>query len=140
LYPFSNSQQNIETIFSSINAGNALANDTIMNAMVDGLPFGGVSTSGLGSYHGKHSFTTFSRSQAVMIRIGRFDFQNCFRYITPPEKPDPVADSVVKALLLHPMHSDTFYRFKTMLWNPRVVQFATYVAIFFLGRWFASKF
>jgi acyl-CoA reductase-like NAD-dependent aldehyde dehydrogenase len=48
LYPFSNNKRTIETIFSSINAGHALANDTIVNASVEELPFGGVGLSGLG--------------------------------------------------------------------------------------------
>jgi hypothetical protein len=35
---------------------------------VDQLPFGGVGPSGLGAYHGKHSFTAFSHRKAVLQR------------------------------------------------------------------------
>jgi hypothetical protein len=35
---------------------------------VEGLPFGGVSNSGMGNYHGKYSFDTFSHKKAVLHR------------------------------------------------------------------------
>ena len=35
---------------------------------VDALPFGGVGKSGMGAYHGKYSFTTFSHKKAVLMR------------------------------------------------------------------------
>lgn len=35
---------------------------------VDALPFGGVGKSGMGAYHGKYSFDTFSHKKAVLIR------------------------------------------------------------------------
>ncbi|XP_035204673.1 aldehyde dehydrogenase family 3 member A2-like [Stegodyphus dumicola] len=36
--------------------------------LVDALPFGGVGKSGMGAYHGKYSFDTFSHKKAVLIR------------------------------------------------------------------------
>jgi aldehyde dehydrogenase (NAD+) len=35
---------------------------------VQGLPFGGVGESGMGAYHGKHSFDTFSHMKGVLKR------------------------------------------------------------------------
>ena len=35
---------------------------------VEQLPFGGVGTSGLGAYHGRHSFNTFSHYKPVLER------------------------------------------------------------------------
>lgn len=35
---------------------------------VDELPFGGVGTSGMGSYHGKYTFDTFTREKPVVVR------------------------------------------------------------------------
>lgn len=41
-------------------------NDTIMQIANSNLPFGGVGTSGMGAYHGKHSFDCFSHTKAVV--------------------------------------------------------------------------
>ena len=48
--------------------------------MIDELPFGGVQTSGLGSYHGIHSFNSFSRAQGVVVRGIKTDLPNLIRY------------------------------------------------------------
>lgn len=36
--------------------------------LVDTLPFGGVGTSGMGSYHGKYSFDTFSHQKSCLMK------------------------------------------------------------------------
>jgi aldehyde dehydrogenase (NAD+) len=46
------------------------------------LPFGGVGTSGLGKYHGKHGFDSFSHNKSIMKRGNWLD--PSFRY--PPYK------------------------------------------------------
>jgi aldehyde dehydrogenase (NAD+) len=50
----------------NILAGGVGINDTIMQIANPKLPFGGVGTSGMGAYHGKHSFDCFSHTQAVV--------------------------------------------------------------------------
>jgi len=45
-----------------------------------GLPFGGIGPSGMGAYHGKASFDTFSHKRSVLNKTTRFDAD--FRY--PP--------------------------------------------------------
>lgn len=50
-------------------SGGVVINDVIVHAMVDELPFGGVGTSGMGSYHGRHGFNTFSHARGV-VRAG----------------------------------------------------------------------
>lgn len=47
-------------------AGGVGINDTIMQIANSNLPFGGVGTSGMGAYHGKHSFECFSHTKAVV--------------------------------------------------------------------------
>lgn len=37
-------------------------------SVVDGLPFGGVGSSGIGAYHGSYSFDTFSHRKPILIR------------------------------------------------------------------------
>ena len=43
-------------------------NDAIVHLSVETLPFGGVGASGMGGYHGKHTFDTFSHMKSVLAR------------------------------------------------------------------------
>ncbi|MEY8021725.1 aldehyde dehydrogenase [Muriicola sp. SD30] len=60
--------------------GGGTINDTLLQISNKNLPFGGVGKSGLGSYHGKRSFNTFSHQKAVVKRGTWLDFR--FKY--PP--------------------------------------------------------
>ena len=53
-------------LLSSISSGGACVNDTIMHLANSGLPFGGVGNSGMGSYHGKENFNTFSHKKSIL--------------------------------------------------------------------------
>jgi len=48
-------------------------NDVILHIAESRLPFGGVGSSGMGSYHGKASFDTFSHFKSVLHKFFRFD-------------------------------------------------------------------
>lgn len=63
-------------------SGGACINDTLIHISNHGLPFGGVGNSGLGKYHGKSSFESFSHSRAIMKSPTWVDLP--FRY--PPFK------------------------------------------------------
>lgn len=80
LYLFSNSQQKQEQIIREISFGGGCFNDTIMHLGNPELPFGGVGNSGMGSYHGKATFDTFSHRKSVLKNSFRFDLK--WRY--PP--------------------------------------------------------
>jgi len=45
-----------------------VANDCLMQMSVESLPFGGVGESGMGAYHGKASFDTFTHYKSILIR------------------------------------------------------------------------
>ncbi|WP_431655318.1 aldehyde dehydrogenase [Pantanalinema rosaneae] len=68
LYLFSNNQQTQNYVLQATSSGGVCLNDTVMQVGVLGLPFGGVGESGLGSYHGKASFDTFSHQKSVLKR------------------------------------------------------------------------
>ncbi|MFA7081415.1 MAG: aldehyde dehydrogenase [Bacteroidales bacterium] len=68
LYIFSSSKQIQNKIISKISSGGVCVNDTIMHLVPENLPFGGVGNSGMGSYHGKKSFETFSHQRSVLKR------------------------------------------------------------------------
>lgn len=66
LYVFSNRSDVWDKVLQSTSSGGACVNDTVMQLSVDGLPFGGVGDSGIGAYHGKYSFDTFSHYKSVL--------------------------------------------------------------------------
>lgn len=68
LYIFSKNKSTQNIILSKISSGGVCINDTIMHITPDNLPFGGVGNSGMGSYHGKKSFETFSHQRSVLDR------------------------------------------------------------------------
>ena len=43
-------------------------NDAIVHLSVETLPFGGVGASGMGSYHGRYTFLTFSHAKSILVR------------------------------------------------------------------------
>jgi aldehyde dehydrogenase (NAD+) len=63
------------TILAKTFSGGACINDTLMQWTIPGLPFGGVGNSGMGSYHGKASFDTFSHYRGVLKRSMLFDLK-----------------------------------------------------------------
>ena len=65
LYVFSNTKDVINYFINTISFGGGCINDTIMHLASDYLPFGGVGKSGMGNYHGKHSFYTFSHEKSI---------------------------------------------------------------------------
>ena len=68
LYLFSKDQQKQERVLQETSSGGVCINDTVMQVGVSELPFGGVGSSGIGSYHGKASFDTFSHQKSVLKR------------------------------------------------------------------------
>ncbi|CAH0724292.1 unnamed protein product, partial [Brenthis ino] len=68
LYVFTK-QSNIQKLFTDqTRSGSLCVNDTIMFYGVDTLPFGGVGNSGIGAYHGKASFDTFTHKKSCLLR------------------------------------------------------------------------
>jgi aldehyde dehydrogenase (NAD+) len=68
LYFFSNDSRKQERMLQATSSGGVCINDTVMHIAVSSLPFGGVGESGMGSYHGKASFDTFSHYKSVLRR------------------------------------------------------------------------
>ncbi|AKG21831.1 aldehyde dehydrogenase [Calothrix sp. 336/3] len=65
LYLFSHQKSLQEQVLTTTSSGGVCINDTILHRGVPTLPFGGVSNSGIGSYHGKFSFDRFSHHKSV---------------------------------------------------------------------------
>jgi aldehyde dehydrogenase (NAD+) len=68
LYYFSSSRRDLKTLVSRTSAGGMAVNDTITHFINSSMPFGGVGESGIGAYHGKYGFDTFSHYKPVMVK------------------------------------------------------------------------
>ena len=66
LYFFSTDKQKQQRVLHQTSSGGACINDTVMHLAVLDLPFGGVGESGIGRYHGKAGFDTFSHQKSVL--------------------------------------------------------------------------
>ncbi|MGE7215361.1 aldehyde dehydrogenase [Priestia koreensis] len=68
LYIFSEDEEVQNEILHNISFGGGSINDTITHMTTHYLPFGGVGESGMGAYHGKASFNTFSHFKSILNR------------------------------------------------------------------------
>ena len=66
LYLFSSSQKNIRFVKERIQFGGGCINDTLIHLATSSMGFGGVGESGMGSYHGKCGFDTFSHKKSMV--------------------------------------------------------------------------
>ena len=73
LYLFTRDKEMERAIFDRCSFGGGCVNDTIVHLACSGLPFGGVGNSGMGSYHGKQSFDTFTHYRSVLKKANWLD-------------------------------------------------------------------
>jgi aldehyde dehydrogenase (NAD+) len=66
LMVFSNNAEHVEEVTRRTSSGSLVINDAVLHFASDHLPFGGVGDSGMGAYHGKASFDTFSHPKSVL--------------------------------------------------------------------------
>ncbi|MBM6619209.1 aldehyde dehydrogenase [Bacillus suaedaesalsae] len=78
LYVFTESAEIEKKVLHNVSFGGGCINDTLYHLASPYLPFGGVGNSGMGAYHGKGSFDTFSHKKAVLKQTTMFDIP--FRY------------------------------------------------------------
>ena len=64
-YVFTQNDRMFEHIVENVNSGSIYKNDCIIHLLNGNLPFGGNCQSGIGCYHGKHTFDTFARPRTV---------------------------------------------------------------------------
>ena len=67
-YLFTNNSEEKDLFTTRISFGGGCINDVVMHLSNDHLPFGGVGNSGIGNYHGKFGFDTFSHQKAILER------------------------------------------------------------------------
>lgn len=67
-YLFTNNSEEKENFKNKLSFGGGCINDVIMHLGNENLPFGGIGNSGIGNYHGKFGFETFSHQKGVLER------------------------------------------------------------------------
>ncbi|KAI1902876.1 hypothetical protein AGOR_G00020820 [Albula goreensis] len=85
LYVFSSSSRVVKRMIAETSSGGVTANDVLMHYTVPSLPFGGVGNSGMGRYHGKHTFDQLSHLRACLVKPLALEGLNAMRY--PPQGP-----------------------------------------------------
>jgi aldehyde dehydrogenase (NAD+) len=65
-YLFTNNSEEKENFTNKLSFGGGCINDVMMHLGNENLPFGGVGNSGIGNYHGKFGFETFSHQKAIL--------------------------------------------------------------------------
>lgn len=93
LYVFSESKSNQQKIINSTNFGGGCINDTVVHLSSPNLPFGGVKQSGMGAYHGKTGFDTFTHYKSIMNKKTWLDLP--IRY----QKPSKLKSFLVRMFL-----------------------------------------
>lgn len=73
LYIFTTSKEHERKAISRSSFGGCCINDTVIHLVNPNLPFGGVGESGMGGYHGKRSFDTFTHYKGVMKKSNLID-------------------------------------------------------------------
>lgn len=73
LYLFTESKDVERVVMKHLTFGGGCVNDVLMHLTNPNLPFGGVGESGMGSYHGRYSFETFSHKKSILRNTTRFD-------------------------------------------------------------------
>lgn len=73
LYYFSKDRAKQNYVISTALYGGGAINDTVVHVADRNLPFGGVGQSGMGRYHGKKTFETFSHYKSVLVNNSKID-------------------------------------------------------------------
>ncbi len=92
-YIFSSDRKRIKRLTSSLGFGGGCVNDTVIHLATPHMAFGGFGASGLGSYHGKSGFDTFSHYKSIVDKRTWIDLP--IRYQPYSKK----RDSLVKMFL-----------------------------------------
>ena len=89
LFVFAEDEAVTQQVLDETSSGGVTVNHTWMHPLVPTLPFGGVGESGMGAYHGKFSFDTFTHQRAVHVKPTRMD---------PPMLYPPYTETTMKVM------------------------------------------
>lgn len=75
LYYFSTCKKKIKRIIRETSSGGVCINDVLLHVGTHHIPFGGIGNSGMGNYHGKYGFETFSHQKSIVTSHPSFDIK-----------------------------------------------------------------
>ena len=78
LYLFTKKRSAEKFVLERVSSGGVCVNDTISHLINPDLPFGGVGASGMGQYHGKYSFDTFTHEKSVFYKPADWNLPVCY--------------------------------------------------------------
>ena len=93
LYYFDNDSQRVNRVLGATTSGGVTVNDVIFHIAQNNLPFGGVGPSGMGCYHGRAGFATFSKQKGVFLQ-SRY---SSLKFLRPPY--GPLTERFIRFLL-----------------------------------------
>lgn len=73
LYLFTENKDEMKKVTNNINYGGGCINDVIVHLATVHMPFGGIGNSGMGNYHGKFSFDTFTHKKSILKKSTKLD-------------------------------------------------------------------
>ncbi len=73
LYYFSSDKRRANFVMNNVSFGGGCINDCVIHLTNERLPFGGVGNSGMGKYHGKAGFDTFTHEKSMLINSTKID-------------------------------------------------------------------
>ena len=79
LYVFSENKKNIEKIHASCTFGGGCVNETDIHVITTAMGFGGVGESGMGQYHGKDGFDTFTHYTSIVNKMTWIDLEQRYQ-------------------------------------------------------------
>lgn len=94
LYVFGKDKDTLSSLMTTLRFGGGCMNDTVMHLVSDSLPFGGVGPSGMGSYHGKYTFDTFTRSKGILRKSTKLDIK--LRYHPYTNQKQKIVQKILK--------------------------------------------
>ena len=90
LYLFSNNKRHIKRVTTELSYGGGCINDVVIHLATSEMGFGGVGSSGMGSYHGKDGFEAFSHIKSIVDKKTWLDL---------PMRYQPYTNKLYKTLL-----------------------------------------
>jgi len=93
IYPFSKDRGTLKMLLDRVMSGGVTVNDALLHVGQHDLPFGGVGESGMGHYHGREGFNTFSKLRPVFYQ-GKFPN---VKFLMPPY--GALADRLLRFLM-----------------------------------------
>lgn len=94
MYLFSQDECLIDDFLKKTSSGSVCVNDTVIQMINDSLPFGGVGNSGIGCYHGFHTFKCFSHEKSILVR----GYNGILEWVASKRYP-PYSDNHLKRML-----------------------------------------